>query len=242
MPPLSPFSVTIIGFGAFGALMARHLAALASVAVHDSDPAALARADAAGLPVISDPAQIRSQVVVLAVPVQTLPACLRRLAPHLGRGQLVVDVCSIKQEPARMMQEILGPEVELLASHPMFGPASGADGIAGQQIVLCPLRGQSWRRLAAALRRRLGLRVIVTTPEDHDRQAAFSQGLIHLLAQIVPPRDKAATIRTKSYDLLAQAIAMVSQDAPEVVEAITRRNPHMAELRAHLRQALAQEA
>ena len=238
MPALPPSSVTIIGFGAFGALMANHLGALAPLSVYDSDPAARDRAKALGLRVLDDPAKITASVVVLAVPVQTLPACLAQIAPHLGRGQMVVDVCSIKEEPARLMREMLSPEVELLASHPMFGPASAQGGIAGQQIVLCPLRGTGWPHVAAALRRALGLKVIVTTPEDHDRQAALSQGLIHLLAQILPPAAKAPKIRTKSYELLSQALAMVSHDAPEVVEAITRRNPHMAGLRAHLLKAL----
>ncbi|QOL80853.1 prephenate dehydrogenase/arogenate dehydrogenase family protein [Pseudooceanicola spongiae] len=229
-------SVTIVGFGAFGRMIAAHLALHCAVSVYDR-----------GLPPGQTPAQVRfltgpqeicGDIVILAVPVQAVAECLREIAPHLRAGQMVVDVCSIKEEPARLMQAMLPEGVEILATHPMFGPASGRMGVAGLQIVLCPLQGKGWRRLAVFLRRGLKLDVIVTTPEEHDRQAAMSQGLIHLLAHAVQTWGERPTIRTKSYDLFAEALAMVRDDAPEVFEAITQRNSHVATLREHLLQTM----
>ena len=239
--PVPAPSVAIVGFGAFGSLLAAALAPHARVTVHDRCPAA--RAEAARLGYATPACPGEAGIVVLAVPVQALSGVLAALAPRLRPGQLVVDVCSIKEEPARLMLAALPEGVEILASHPMFGPASARDGLAGRQIVLCPIRGRRWRRLAAFLRARLRLEVIVTTPEAHDREAALTQGLTHLLARALTSLAEAGParprIRTRSFELIAEALAMVAGDSPEVYEAVTRANRHVAPLREALLRALA---
>ncbi|QEW19952.1 Arogenate dehydrogenase [Marinibacterium anthonyi] len=232
-------SITLVGFGAFGQLLAALIAPHCPLTIHDRDPLARAAARALGYAVPA-PGEIPGDIVVLAVPVQALSACLTAIAPLLRPGQVVVDVCSIKEEPARLMRRILPDTVEILGAHPMFGPRSAAAGIVGCQVVLCPIRGRRWRRLAAFLRHVLHLDVVLATPEDHDCQAALSQALIHILAHAVRPWDNRPRIRTRSYDLFAEAMAMVRDDAPEVVDAITRGNRHVAPLRQSLIDALGQ--
>lgn len=224
-PPL-----TIIGFGAFGQLAARYLAPQARVCVLDPCPKARALARAAGHAVLAGPEAVPPGIVLLAVPVPALAACLTGLAPHLGADHLVIDVCSVKEEPARLMRTHLPEAVEVLATHPMFGPQSAREGLAGRQIVLCPVRGIRWRRVAAVLKRRFGLHVVVTTPEDHDRQAAMTQGLTHLLARAFAALGEPPRIRTRSFSLMAEALAMVADDAPEVFAAVTQGNRHVQPL------------
>lgn len=231
-------TLSIIGFGAFGQLMARDLAPHLDLSVLDPCPKAQAEAAGRGLPVIGIDALARADLVLLAVPLPALAACLTGIAPHLRPGQMVVDVCSVKSEPAQMMRDLLPPGVMRLGTHPMFGPHSAAAGLTGHQIVLCPDPGSPWRRIAAFLRHVLRLRVIVTTPEDHDRQVALSQGVTHLLARALASLGPAPMIRTRSFDLMMAGLAMVQHDAPEVFAAITRANPHMPALRRQLLAAL----
>ncbi|KRW93138.1 prephenate dehydrogenase [Paracoccus sp. MKU1] len=231
-------SVLIFGFGAFGRLIARALAPHLPVAVSDPDPAARAEARRLGLAVVGPRQAGRFGVVVLAVPVPGLGDCLRRLAPHLRPGQVVADVCSVKQGPAGLMRQILPAGVEILASHPLFGPQSLPGPLAGGRVVLCPVRGRGWRRIAAFLRRVLGLEIILATPEEHDRHAALTQGLTHLLAHALAGFQPHPRIRTRSFDLLARALAMVGADAPEVFAAVTQDNPHVAAIRDRFVQRL----
>ena len=231
-------SLTIIGFGAFGRLLAHHLAPHAEISVLDSNPAARDAARSRGLTVLPDPAALTADIVVLAVPLPALGACLAQIAPHLREGQLVADTCSIKEVPARLMHELLPEHVEVLATHPMFGPNSAGADLRGQQLVLCPVRGKRWRRLGALLRRHLGLQVIVTTPAEHDRQAAVTQGLTHLLARAFSMMGDQPRIRTRSFALMSDALAMVAGDAPEVFEAVTRHNPHVLPLARDFTQKL----
>lgn len=223
-------TVLIFGFGAFGRLMARALSPLLPVSVCDPSAAAQAEARSLGLP-LAKPEEIgQFSIVILAVPVSALGDCLHGIAPYLRNGQTVMDVCSVKQGPAGLMRQILPQGVNILATHPMFGPQSMPADLAGGRIVLCPLRGE-WQRIAAFLRKVLHLRVIVSTPEEHDRHAALTQGLTHLLARALAGFEPHPLIRTRSFDLLAEALGMVVHDAPEVFEAVTQGNSHVAAVR-----------
>lgn len=231
-------SIMILGFGAFGALCARLLAPHLRLAISDPDPCAQARVRAQGLRLVAPDTASDFDFVLLAVPVPALEPSLRRIAPHLRAGQMVLDVCSVKQGPAALMLDLLPDSVSILATHPMFGPQSCPEDAKGARIVLCPLRGD-WRPVARFLRH-LGLHTIRSTPEAHDRHAALTQGLTHLLARAMAGFRPHPAIRTRSFDLMMQALAMVGQDAPEVFEAVTRGNPHIAPLRAQLLRNLAE--
>lgn len=222
---MRPQTLSIIGFGAFGQLIARHLRPHLALSV--CDPCVRPN----DLPQV-DPAQAaRADIVVLAVPLPQLEAVLRAIAPHLRPGSTVIDVSSVKVEPARLMLDLLPDHVGIVASHPLFGPASAAGGIAGHRIAWCPLRGRGDRRLAAFLKAR-GLQVIPTTPDQHDRDMAVVQGLTHLIARSLSrlgplPRDMA----TRSFAMLAEAAAMVQDDSPELLATILKANPHAASVR-----------
>ena len=231
-------TLALIGFGAFGRLAAGLLRPFCDLRICDPSPEAQQAARAAGLTVTDLPGAAEADILLLCLPVPHLGQTLSALAPHLRPGQLVADVASVKSGPAALMQSLLPGYVDLLATHPMFGPQSAASGTRGLQLVLCPLRGRSWRRPAALLRRALGLKLILTTPAQHDRDAAYTQGLTHLLARAMRDLGPAPRLRTKSFDLLEQAFAMVRDDAPEVFEAVTRDNPHVAPLRARLAELL----
>ena len=238
MSASSSTSIGVFGFGAFARLMTPHLAPRFRLVVHDPCERAQGAARAAGLRTVSVEEAARSDVIALAAPLSALADCLRPLSGLVTAGQTVLDVCSVKEAPARLMQDLLPPGVDILATHPMFGPRSARDGLAGHRIVLCPIRGRNWRRIAAFLRRDLKLDVIVTTPEEHDRQAALSQGLTHLLARAVETLGTAPAIRTPSFDRLMEALDMVRDDSAGVFDAVTRDNPHVAPMRRKLIEAL----
>lgn len=220
--PRRLLSLGLIGFGAFGRLAARHLSP--HFALHVFDPAfdgSAGLAETAGC-----------QVVVIAVPVADMAETLKAIAPHVRPGALVLDVGSVKVEPARLMRELLPPYVDIVATHPLFGPQSARNGVRGLKIALCPVTGGSHRRVAAFLRIALGLKVVQTTPEAHDRDAALSQGLTHLIAKVLVRMEPLPDlITTRSFDLLFEAVEMVRHDPPELFDAIERLNPYALAVR-----------
>lgn len=221
LPPLG-----LIGLGAFGAFCRPHLETLFAVRGHDpAQPGSASLAEAASQP-----------IVVLAVPVGRLAEVARAILPHLRPGALVVEVCSLKTHPLAVLRGILPPEVEILGTHPLFGPQSGKAGIAGLPIVLCPEGRESARaRLAARLLRRLGLSVSRMTPEEHDHQMAWVQGMTHLVARLVSRLDMPdLTQTTPSFDHLMRAVAMVSHDSEALFRTITEDNPFVPAVKAQL--------
>ncbi|CAN7598080.1 prephenate dehydrogenase [Bosea sp. LjRoot9] len=225
-------SIGLMGFGAFGRLMARHLQPHLPLVVFD--PARAPETDGSGKGLAPGGiAQVAAcDIVILAVPVDRLPEAIASLRPHLRTGAIVLDVGSVKIEPARLLLAELPDNVEIIGTHPLFGPQSARNGIAGLKIALCPIRGDSFRRIAAFLRHALKLDVILTTPDAHDRDMAMVQGLTHLVAKILvrmEPMPRRMT--TKSFELLMQATEMVRHDAPGVFLAIERANPHARAVR-----------
>jgi prephenate dehydrogenase len=224
--------IGLIGFGAFGQLIARHMRPYFRLCAHDPAPGLQAIAERHGVALTSLETAARCPVVVLATPVGRLQAIVEAVAPHVRPGSLVLDVGSVKLGPADIMRRGLPEHVDIVATHPLFGPQSARDGIAGLKIAVCPIRGRRHFRLAAFLRRQLRLDVIMTTPEDHDREAATVQGLTHLIAKVLvqmEPLPKRMT--TRSFDLLLQAVNMVRHDAPEVFKAIESANPYSTGVR-----------
>ena len=221
-------SLDIIGFGAFGRLMAQHLRGHFDLYAYDpAQPPAGEGVTFASLARVAT-----CEIVVLATPVGQFEAVIAAIAPYLNAGTLVLDVGSVKVVPAEIMLRCLPPHVDIVATHPLFGPQSARDGLAGLKIAVCPLRGAGALRVAAFLRRALGLTVIMTTPEAHDREAAMVQGLTHLIAKVLVRMEPLPSrMTTRSFDLLLRAVEMVRHDAPEVFEAIERANPYSRQIR-----------
>jgi prephenate dehydrogenase len=226
-----PTAVGLIGFGAFGRLIAQHLAPLVQLRAYDRAEASLQDAQTSNVSFVSVIEAANCPVVILAVPVDQIEETVRVISPHLKPGSLVLDVGSVKVTPADIMQRGLPSHVDIVATHPLFGPQSATDGIRGLKIAVCPIRGTRFRSVVAFLHM-LGLDVIMTTPDEHDREAATVQGLTHLIAKVLVLMEPPPTrMTTRSFDLLMQAVGMVRDDAPEVFQAIEAMNPHSKEVR-----------
>lgn len=215
--------IGIIGCGTFGRFMAANLAMHLPVLVTDTDIPA-------DVPANVIPSGLNSvcacEIVIIATPVDAVRDVCRSIAPLLRAGTLVMDVGSVKMEPSRTMLEELPDDVDVLATHPMFGPNSVGEGLAGLKLVVCPLRGRRFWRATAFLRKNFKLSIILATPEEHDEEAAFSQGLTHLLAKVLLTMDRLpARITTRSYDLMRHALEMVRDDTVGVTHAIEATNP-----------------
>jgi prephenate dehydrogenase len=177
-------------------------------------------------------------ILLIAVPFPEMAALAKAIASHVRPGALVIDVCSIKVKPLAILAETLPADVEIIGSHPLFGPHSGRKGVGGLEITLCPIRGRSGAAVARFLRHRLGLDVRSMSAETHDAQMAYVQGLTHLLGRMVmavePPR---IAHRTRSFAHLMQMVEAVRDDSDELFRTITVENPFAAEVRSRLLRA-----
>jgi prephenate dehydrogenase len=220
-------SLGLIGVGAFGALAARHLAPHFNLVLHDTDVDTAALASIIG----ARPGSLRDaascDVVLLAVPVQKLRQVLVDIAPLLKPDALVLDVSSVKIKPVQAMLDVLPVGVAVVGTHPLFGPQSGKNGIAGLNIAVCEGRGGRGADVVRFCAEKLGLNATLVSADEHDREAAYVQGLTHMLAKIVLSLDlPSMRFPTRTYELMQQMIEMVRYDSDELFHAIERENPH----------------
>lgn len=221
-----PKTLGLIGYGAFGMLLARHISPHLSLRVFDkrfvsSKPDGELEGEFVSLDQAAS-----CDLVVLAVPVAALQEVVAQITPYLSIDALVLDVGSVKVLPAKILADGLPSNVEIVGTHPLFGPQSTTAGLAGLKIAICPIRGKSAGRVGAFCRKYLGLKVIFATAEEHDREAAMVQGLTHLIAKVLVEMEPLPNqMTTRSFELLMQGVNMVRHDAPEVFDAIERLNP-----------------
>ena len=220
----------LIGFGQFGQLAATILKSRYDVLAADTAPGAEAAARDLGVGFGSLADAASREVVVVAVPVVAMRDVFGAMAPHLQPGALVIDVGSVKMLPAQWMVETLPAHVDIVATHPLFGPQSAKAGLDGLRLVVCPIRGERHESVVA-LGRDLGLTVTVTTPEEHDREMAYVQALTHLIGRSlvnlgIPDED----LKTPSYQHLLELCALIGADTFELFTAIQTQNPFAAEV------------
>lgn len=234
-------SISILGFGAFGQFMAKHLANHRTLLAFDrEDRSAQASMHGARWCALAEAAA--ADIIILAVPVQHLEALARELRPLLdaraargGSPPLVIDVASVKVRAAQFMLDHLPNAAGLIGTHPLFGPQSGKDGIADLPIALCPVRASTAQVacVRAFLADTLKLRVIDTTPDEHDRQMAYVQGLTHLVSRAIGEMPLPTTpMATAAYERFQAMRENLQFDSWELFVTIQRENPHAPSVRA----------
>jgi prephenate dehydrogenase len=225
-------TVGIYGLGAFGRIAAEHLRGHLPVAAYDPAPNAVFVANELGIPMKSPSELAKSDVIVICTPVSEFTKVASLIRPYVRPGTLVLDVGSVKLIPASILKHGLPEYVDVLCTHPLFGPQSSRNGIAGKRIVLCPIRGERAPSVSRFLRTVLQLEVFLSTPEEHDREMAFVQGITHLVAKILSELPlPSLNLTTKSYDKLREATALVQGDSQELFNTIQRSNPFIADVR-----------
>lgn len=230
---VEPRRVLIVGgAGAMGRLLQRLFGELGhEVAILDRDT--VDRVDA------EVPA---ADVVVISVPIEVSEEVIRRVGPHVRADALLMDVTSIKQAPLRAMLEATSASV--LGTHPMFGP--GVHSLQGQRIVVCPGRGDAWRRWVEQMFSARGLVVEEASPEVHDRAMAVVQVLTHFqtqvlgwaLARIGVPLSESRRFTSPAYLMELYIAARHFAQAPELYGPIEMRNP----MTSHATQAFREAA
>jgi len=132
----------------------------------------------------------QADVVVLAVPLDTINSILQSIAPHLSHHTIVTDVGSVKQPVIEAAHRLLPDHVCFVGGHPMTGSElSGLDGadaflFENALYVLCPngLQDQHQFSILTSLIEGTGARVLSLDGGEHDRIVASVSHLPQLVA------------------------------------------------------------
>lgn len=235
-------TIGIIGFGRFGQFIAGVLKASGEVMVTDVRPSVKKAAEVLNVPFVSLEKAARADWVIISVPISKTEAVIKQLAQCVRPGALVMDTCSVKVMPCHWLQKYMPPTVELLGSHPMFGPDSGKHGLYGLQLVLCPLRVTDLKyEMVQRIFQELGAVVLKMTPTAHDKNSATTLALVHFLGRALyrmGVRDVKPS--TKGFERLLGIYTSVNNDTMELFRDMHRFNPFAAGVRSSFLQASAE--
>ena len=133
----------------------------------------------------------RADFVVLAMNPQTLLDWVKEHQRHFKPGALITDVTGVKTCVVEPVQQMLRPDVEFIAAHPMagretLGVRNADDSIfRGANYIVTPTEKNTPQAIEACeeLGRVLGFaRVSRLTPEKHDEMIGFVSQLTHAIA------------------------------------------------------------
>jgi len=134
--------IGLIGLGNFGKLAAKHLvkAGKKIVAFDVSDKSK--EAQELGIEFAELDKVLANKTIILSVPMEAMEDTLNKIKDKLQPGAVVIDVCSLKMFSCDLMDKILPDNVEIIGTHPLFGPQSAPDSIAGMRIAIMNVRAK----------------------------------------------------------------------------------------------------
>jgi len=212
--------------------MAKHLQGRAEVIVSSRSDRSK-EAEALGAKFVSLEEAAKADIVIPSMPMEKLEEVLLKIKPHLKPGAIVIDVCSLKVFSCRLMDEILPENVEVIGTHPLFGPQTASDNLEGQKVALCNVRCKEeiFNKLKELLEVEK-LKVFIVTPEEHDKQMAESQALSHFIGQTLKKIDfKHVDLSTRTCDYLFDLLNIIKNHPAALFNNMQTMNPFAKEKR-----------
>jgi len=233
---LERMTVGIYGTGRFGSFWASTLSRRATVRTYNrSDRPVPDGCRAASLDELG-----RCDCVMLCVAISAVPEAVERLVPHLAAGTVVMDTCSVKVQPVQTMLDRVPDANPVIGTHPMFGPDSAGSGVTGLPLVFTPARApadaeEAWRGFFEGF----GLRVLEMSPDEHDREAAMTQGVTHFLGRVLADMNlQPSTMATVGYRKLLEVMEQTCNDPYQLFVDLQRYNPYTSQMRSRLQESL----
>jgi prephenate dehydrogenase len=159
--------------------------------------------------------------VLISVSINAMEEVVKTLSPVLHEGQVVMDICSIKEAPIKTLHENIKGAL-VLGTHPVFGP--GSNGVKHKAYILTPtspaeekyaLEFKKWLEQDEA-------RVFCMSPRHHDELMSVVLGLPHFLGLVAcetlleqnsfPETKKVAGTTYRMLFTLAEATALETPD------------------------------
>lgn len=205
--------VGIIGMGAFEQLVHQHLRSICELKCFDSG-------SGHNCQTLSEVMQC--DFVLLAVPLSAMASLLKQIKPFLKPSTVLIDVCSVKLTPIQLYKQLLPRHNNVVFTHPLFGPQSAVNGLAGHTIILCNANSKAAKNVREFCEVSLGLKTVSMSARDHDLMMANFHALTFFVARGLSNFGlKPSNFQAPSFQMLldlAKLDKSQSQDLFETVE------------------------
>ena len=224
--------VSIIGFGRFGAMLHSLLSKGFEVDVFDKNSI-----DNSDVNEVSLEDALQNETIFIAVPIRDFENLVKEISKKISSGKTVIDVCSVKVFPKKVMLENLSNETDIIATHPLFGPDSLKD--SGSVMTMESVRNtfgryDFWKNYFESQ----NISIEEISAEEHDMMAARSQGLTHFVGRVIDDFGTNQTrIDTEGYKALHKLVNQTCNDTWELFEDIQNFNPFTEKMISELNES-----
>ncbi len=121
--------------------------------------------------------------IILCVSISAFEEVVRKIANSIHEGQNVLDICSVKQQPVKIMHQYI-KGATILGTHPVFGP--GSKGVRNKAYILTPTdsKEEAFAEKFKSWLEKVGARVFIMSPEKHDQLMSIVLGLPHFVGLV----------------------------------------------------------
>ncbi len=224
--------VSIIGFGRFGAMLHSLLSKGFEVDVFDKNSI-----DNSDVNEVSLEDALQNETIFIAVPIRDFENLVKDISKKISSGKTVIDVCSVKVFPKKVMLNNLSNETDIIATHPLFGPDSLKD--SGSVMTMESVRNtfgryDFWKNYFESQ----NISIEEISAEEHDMMAARSQGLTHFVGRVIDDFGTNQTrIDTEGYKALHKLVNQTCNDTWELFEDIQNFNPFTEKMISELNES-----
>lgn len=177
-----------------------------------------------------------SDITIISVPVEVTEKVIKEVAPNLKENSLLMDFTSIKEKPCAAMEKFAGKGVEIIGTHPIFGPRTIS--LEGQVFVITPTRTKKWLKWLREFLKKHKARIFETTPEEHDSVMAVVQGLTHFtyisigktLEELDFDIKESRNFSSPIYELMLDMVGRILGQDPGLYAEIQMENPKSLEV------------
>ena len=161
-----------------------------------------------------------AELVIICVSISSFEEVVKKIAPKIRDTQVVMDICSVKEYPVKVMHENIKHGL-ILGTHPLFGP--GSNGVKDKAYILTPTNSaeEKYAEKFKGWLEKVEAHVFIMSPKKHDELISVVLGLPHFLGlaaceTLVERRDFAETkeIAGTTYRMLFTLAEVTALETP----------------------------
>jgi len=178
-----------------------------------------------------------SDIVMISVPINITEKTILDIAPKMPAGSLLMDITSIKTGPVEAMIKYAPHNVEILGTHPMFGPS--IPDIRGQIVIFTPVERRSgkWLPIIRSLYEDNGAHIEIMDAPEHDKMMSVVQGLTHfayisigaVFSELEFDVARSRRFMSPMYDIMLDLVGRILEQNPYLY-AMIQMNPEVAKV------------
>ncbi len=176
--------------------------------------------------------------VMICVSISSFEDVVKQIAPFVHEGQKILDICSVKEQPVKIMHQNI-KNATILGTHPVFGP--GSKGVQNKAYILTPTNAeeQAFAEKYKGWLEKVGARVFIISPKKHDQLMSVVLGMPHFIGLVAcdtlleqPDFLETKKVAGTTYRLLFTLAEATALETPDLFANLQTSLPEMGKIEA----------